>query len=132
MAEKLSFDLVSPDRLLVSAAVDMVVVPGAEGEFGVLPNHAPVISTMRPGVLQVEGGENGSERYFVRGGFAEVTPEGLTVLAEEAVPLSELDTAALDAQIRNAEEDVADAKDDERRAPAQEALDHLRQLKSAL
>jgi F-type H+-transporting ATPase subunit epsilon len=109
----------------------MVVVPGSAGEFGVMPNHAPVMSTLKPGVLQVYGGE-GEDRFFVRGGFAEVMPKGLTVLAEQAIPMSELDASHLDREIQNAQEDVADAKDDETRARAQENLDHLRQLRTSL
>jgi len=132
MADKLAFDLVSPDRLLMSAEVDMVVVPGSEGEFGVMVNHAPVMSTLRPGVLQVQGAEEGLDRIFVRGGFAEVTPKGLTVLAEEAIPLGDLDTGDLDQKIKNAEEDVADAQDAKTRARAQEDLDNLRQLRASL
>lgn len=132
MADKLAFDLVSPDRLLMSAEVDMVVVPGAEGEFGVMVNHAPVMSTLRPGVLQVQGAAEGLDRIFVRGGFAEVTPKGLTVLAEEAIPLSDLNTEDLDQKIKNAEEDVADAQDAKTRTRAQEDLDNLRQLRASL
>ncbi len=132
MAEKLNFDLVSPDRLLMSEEVDMVLVPGSEGDFGVLPAHAPVMSTLKPGVLEVTGGAEGSSRIFVRGGFAEVTPQGLTVLAEEAIPLAELDVAKLDQSIQDAEEDVADAKDDQTRDAAQLTLDHLRQIRESL
>ena len=132
MADKLHFDLVSPDRLLLSEEVDGVVVPGSEGDFGVLPNHAPVMSTLKPGVLEVSGAASGDTRIFVRGGFAEVTPKGLTVLAEEAIPLAELDGAQLDQKIQDASEDVADAKDDAARDAAQLTLDHLRQLRESL
>lgn len=132
MAEKLKFDLVAPERLLLSEEVDMVVVPGSDGDFGVLAGHAPVMSTLRPGVIDIETQGAGQRRVFVRGGFAEVTPAGLTILAEHAVPLDELDAAALAQQVANAEEDVADARTDEARARAQESLDHLRQLQNAL
>ncbi len=132
MADKLHFDLVSPDRLLLSEEVDGVVVPGSEGDFGVLPNHAPVMSTLKPGVLEVTGAASGETRIFVRGGFAEVTPKGLTVLAEEAIPLAELDVAQLDQKIQDASEDVADAKDDATRDAAQLTLDHLRQLRESM
>lgn len=132
MADKLAFDLVSPEQLLMSAEVDMVTVPGADGDFGVMAGHAPVIATLRPGVIEVTGSADGPPRIFVRGGFAEVTPAGLTVLAEEAIPLDALDTATLDREIANAQEDVADAKDDERRRRAQEQLDHLKELKQSL
>jgi len=129
---KLHFDLVSPERLLISADVDQVDVPGTEGGFGVLPGHAPVMTTLKPGVLAVVAPGKSPEKYFVRGGFAEVTLDGLTVLAEEAMPLSELDAAALDQRVKDAEEDVADAKDDATRNRAQETLNHLRELRSAL
>ena len=132
MADKLHFDLVSPDRLLLSEEVDQVLVPGSEGDFGVLPDHAPVMSTLKPGVLEVSGAASGDTRIFVRGGFAEVTPKGLTVLAEEAIPLAELDVAQLDQKIQDASEDVADAKDDAARDAAQLTLDHLRQLRENL
>jgi F-type H+-transporting ATPase subunit epsilon len=126
------FELVSPERLLISAQVQQVTVPGTEGLFTVMPNHAPVLSTLRPGVVEVVTGEGSAERIFVRGGFAEVNNAGLTVLAEVAIPLGELDSAALDEQMRNAEDDVADAQDDEKRRRAQESLDHLRELRQAL
>lgn len=132
MAEKLKFDLVAPERLLLSEEVDMVVVPGSDGDFAVLAGHAPIMSTLRPGVLDIEAMGAGQRRVFVRGGFAEVTPAGLTILAEHAVPLDELDAAALAQQVANAQEDVADARTDEARARAQESLDHLRQLQDVL
>jgi F-type H+-transporting ATPase subunit epsilon len=128
----MNFELVSPERLLMSAQVQQVTVPGTEGLFTVMPNHAPVLSTLRPGVVDVVTAEGAQERIFVRGGFAEVSNSGLTVLAEVAIPLAELDSAALDEQVRDAEEDVADAKDDEARRRAQESLDHLRELRQAL
>ncbi|MEQ1753427.1 MAG: F0F1 ATP synthase subunit epsilon [Micropepsaceae bacterium] len=129
---KLHFDLVSPERLLMSAEVDQVDVPGSEGDFGVLANHAPVVTALRPGVLTIQSQGKQGEKFFVRGGFAEVTAHGLTVLAEEAMPLAELDRAALDQRIRNAEEDLADAKDSVTRDRAQETLSQLRELQAAL
>ncbi len=129
---KLHFDLVSPERLLISAEVDQVDVPGSEGDFGVFAGHAPVMTTLKPGVLAIVTAGKAAEKFFVRGGFAEVTLQGLTVLAEEAVPLAELDTAALDQRIKNAEEDIADAKDAAVRDRAQTTLNQLRELRSAL
>ncbi|HEY7766466.1 MAG TPA: F0F1 ATP synthase subunit epsilon [Aestuariivirgaceae bacterium] len=128
----MKFELVSPERLLISSEVQQVTVPGTEGLFTVLPNHAPVLSTLRPGVVEVVAEDGSTERIFVRGGFAEVNNLGLTVLAEVAIPLDELDSSALDQEVRNAEEDVADAQDDETRRRAQESLDHLRELRQAL
>jgi F-type H+-transporting ATPase subunit epsilon len=132
MADKLHFDLVSPERLLLSESVDMVTVPGKEGDFGVLAGHAPVMAVLRPGVINVDDAGKAQQRIFVRGGFAEVTPAGLTILAENAIPLAELDGAALDAEIANAQEDVADAKVDETRLAAQEKLDHLKLLRQSI
>ena len=126
------FELVSPEELLLSEDVQQVVVPGTDGNFTVLPGHAPVLSTLRPGVLDVVYETGREERIYVRGGIAEVNPNGLTVLAENAVPLAELSPEMLAQQIKNAEEDVADAGDDETRRRAQESLDHLRDLQTAL
>jgi F-type H+-transporting ATPase subunit epsilon len=116
VADKVNFELVSPQRLLLSEAVDMVVVPGAEGDFGVLAEHAPVISTVRPGVITVFQGNAVSARIFVAGGFAEVTPERCTVLAEEAERLNEIDRAAVEGQIRVMREDLGMAQSDDERA----------------
>ena len=115
-SDKVEFELVSPERLLLSEQVDMVVVPGAEGDFGVLPRHAPLISTLRPGVIRVFEGREVKERIFVAGGFAEVTPERCTVLAEEAVPVGEIDAGKLEQEIKDLGEDLADAKTDEEKA----------------
>lgn len=131
MTGKLSFELVSPERLLMSAKVDMVVVPGTEGAFGVLAGHAPLVSSIRPGIVDVYD-EKDITRIFVRGGFAEVTSAGLTVLTEEAIDLATLDRAALDARISNAQEDVADAKDAAGRISAQAALDSALLIRDSL
>jgi F-type H+-transporting ATPase subunit epsilon len=131
MAE-FSFELVSPERLVFSGSVEHVVVPGAEGEFGVLAGHAPVMSTLKPGVLTIHAAGVPPKYLFVRGGFAEASPEGLTVLAELALPLDELDAARLAQEIKDAEEDVADATDDARKQAAQEKLDQLREFSAAL
>jgi F-type H+-transporting ATPase subunit epsilon len=131
MAGKIHFDLVSPERLLLSEDVDMVTLPGSEGYFGVLAGHAPVLSSLRPGVIDVKGGETPDFRIFIRGGFAEVDPEKVIVLAEEAIPMDDFDVAALDQRIRDAEEDLAAARTDAERARASETLDDLRQLRAA-
>jgi F-type H+-transporting ATPase subunit epsilon len=132
MPDAFKFELVSPERLLVSGEVEQVLVPGAEGDMTVLAHHAPVLTTLKPGLLEIgyPGGE--SQRYFIRGGFAEVNPAGLTVLAETAIDLVELDAAQLAQAIKNAEEDVADASEDAARDRAQTKLDHLRQVQSVL
>ena len=115
MADKINFELVSPQRLLMSEAVDMVVVPGTEGDFGVIAEHAPLISTVRPGTITVFQGNTVSERIFVAGGFAEVTAERCTVLAEEAEPLGEIDRAAVESQLRDLRDDLGAAETDEER-----------------
>lgn len=128
----LHFELVSPERLLFSGDVAEVDIPGTEGDMGILPGHAPVLSTLRPGVVVVTKDGGQKERIFVRGGFAEVNPQGLTVLAEVAVPVGELNAERLAQEVKNAQEDVSDAQDDETRRRAQENLDHLQALQSAL
>ena len=103
MAEKVQFDLVSPERVLASREVDMVTLPGAEGEFGVLPEHAPLVALLRPGVIQIHEGDKVTERVFVGGGFAEVSEEGCTVLAESAEPLEEIEAGEAQERLREAE-----------------------------
>ena len=131
MAEPFQFDLVSPERLLLSEPVESVVVPGSEGYFTVLKGHAPFMSTLRPGVLDVTRG-NGTDRIFVRGGFADVNGDGLTILAEQAIPLAEVDAAMLAQAVRDAEEDVADAKDGAVKDIAELRLNQLKEVQAAL
>ncbi len=114
MAENaVQFELVSPEKLLLSEEVEMVVVPGAEGDFGVLPGHSPLISTVRPGVIHVFEAGSVKTRIFVAGGFAEVTTARCTVLAEEAVPLDEIDRASVEKDLQDANEDIRDAGGDD-------------------
>ncbi|HEY5081906.1 MAG TPA: F0F1 ATP synthase subunit epsilon [Bauldia sp.] len=131
MAEPFQFELVSPEQLLVSEPVEQVVVPGSDGYFTVLKGHAPFMSTLRPGVLDVIRG-SGTERIFVRGGFADVNAEGLTILAERAIPLAEVDAAMLAQEVKDAEEDVADAKDGAARDAAELVLNQLKEVQTAL
>lgn len=114
MADKVEFELVSPEKLLVSQPVRMVVVPGADGYFGVLPGHAPMIVTVKPGVIDVYAEDMNAitGRVFVAGGFAEVTDTRCTVLAEEAVDVAALDRAAVEKQVADLSEDLAEAKGD--------------------
>lgn len=126
MADKLHFNLVSPERELFSDDVDQVDVPGSEGIFGVLANHAPVMTNLAPGVVRIKNGGD-ETRIFVRGGFAEVTPAGLSVLAEEAVAVKDLDAAEIARRIRDCEQDLADA--DTTEATRQRAAAELVQLK---
>ena len=132
MADTFKFELVSPERLLVSADVEQVLVPGSEGDFTTLAHHAPLLTSLRPGLLEIGFGGADRRRYFVRGGFAEVGPTGLTVLAETAIDLFELQADTLLGAIKDAEEDVADAKEDALRDRAKTKLDHLRQVQAAL
>lgn len=112
MAERLRFELVSPERLLLSEEVEMVVVPGAEGDFGALPRHAPFLTMVRPGVIEVYNNRQVSERLFIAGGYAEVTAERCTVLAEEALLVAEIDRAQVEAELKDLGEDLEDAKDE--------------------
>ncbi len=131
MADKLQFELVSPEKLLLSEQVGMVVVPGTEGNFGVLPGHALFISTVRPGVIDVYEDKSVTERIFVAGGFAEVTPERCTVLADEAVPLASLDRAAIEAQAKTLESSIAGLRDQVQRLSGNEREDAARNLRAA-
>ena len=131
MADKLNFALVSPERELFHGDVDQVVVPGSEGEFGVLPNHAPVMSVIKPGALRVIDG-GAERRIFVNGGFADVTPEGLTVLAEEAIDLADIEPAQLEQDLKDAGEDLRDANTDAKRDAAQRALTRLEGIRAAM
>jgi F-type H+-transporting ATPase subunit epsilon len=132
MADKLHFNLVSPEKELFSGDVDLVEAPGVEGMFGVLPNHAPFMSVLLPGVVKVKTGAD-EKRIFVRGGFAEVTPMGLTILAEEAIPVAELSRDMIAERIKWAEEDLGDGDTSpETRLAAEETLARLRELQAAL
>jgi F-type H+-transporting ATPase subunit epsilon len=122
MADLIQFELVSPEKLLVSRAVEMVVVPGSEGDFGALPGHAPLISEIRPGIIAIFEGGQVQDRIFVAGGFAEVTNERCTVLAEQAMPLAEIDRVSADSELKNARDDLGDAKTDMDRAIAERRI----------
>src|SRR5262245_61023234 len=131
MAETLQFSLVSPELELFSGQVEQVDAPGVEGEFGVLPRHSPFMTTLKSGVVRIY--ENGKVwPVFVRGGFADVTPQGFTILAEEAVRLEDVDVAQLDTQIANVRSDANDPGDENRRARAKERLEYLEALKAAV
>ena len=122
MPDPFTFDLVSPEKLLLSEDVEMVVVPGAEGDFGVLIGHAPLISSLRPGVINTYTGKNVEKRIFVAGGFAEVTGESCTVLAEEAMPVEDIDPADVEKRIASAREALNEADNDVARGQAEMAL----------
>ncbi|HVT25172.1 MAG TPA: F0F1 ATP synthase subunit epsilon [Rhizomicrobium sp.] len=132
MAEKIPFDLVSPERLLLSEDAEMVTLPGTEGDLGVLAGHEPLITTLRPGVIEVKGGARGDERFFVMGGFADIGPAKLTVLAEEAFPIAGVDVAAVDQRIADTKEDLLVAKTELERSRLVATLDALNGLRAAL
>ncbi|MBP0579739.1 F0F1 ATP synthase subunit epsilon [Labrys sp. LIt4] len=127
------FELVTPEKLLFSGPVESVVVPGSEGDFEVLSQHAPVMSTIRPGVIVVKETASGSpKRLFVRGGFADVNPQGLTILAEQAVAVEELTAERLQSEIQAAEAEVSAADGDAAKASADLKLGQLKELQKNL
>ena len=132
MADTIEFELVSPEQLVISAPVEMVVVPGAEGDFGVLPGHTPVISTVRTGVIAVYENNAVSQRIFVSGGFAEVTGKRCTVLADEAVGLEDADRAAAEARVASGREELDDADTDDERASVEAELTIAKALLAAI
>ena len=125
------FDLVSPEKLLFTGDAEQVDLPGSEGDMGVLANHAPLVTTLRPGIIVVYRND-GDMRIVVNGGFAEVGPTGLTVLADMAVPLEEYDRSLLAAEINDTEEDVADSTDGWQRDKLARRLQQLQALQEAL
>jgi len=128
---KLAFRLVMPERELAAVDADMVVVPGSEGDMGVLHGHAPVITTLRPGVLEVLQDSKVEQRYLVAGGFAEITPERCTVLAEEAVPFETVTADALVEREKAAERDLAEASSDAEQITAEKAVSVAGDLRRA-
>lgn len=133
MADKVKFELVSPEKLLLSEDVAMVVVPGGEGNFGVLPGHSLLISTVRPGIIDVYADDQRSvsQRIFVSGGFAEVTPERCTVLADEALPIGEIDRGAAESEAKEAEAHHAGVKEQAARVTGEDKSEALAQLRAA-
>jgi F-type H+-transporting ATPase subunit epsilon len=127
----LHFEFVSPERVLFSGDVDQVDLPGAEGDMGILAGHAPLVTALRPGIVTIFSG-NTREPIVVVGGFAEVSPEGLTILADRAMPRENFDAGLLAAEIKDTEEDVADAVDDAERDKLARRLEQLKSLQAAL
>ena len=130
MANKIAFELVAPERLLLSCTADMVTVPGTEGYMGVMAGHAPLVSTLRAGMVDVNM-DGKDDRYFIRGGFAEIGPSKITILAEEALPMTEMDLSVLDQRISDAQEDEIAAKSDEDRQKAAQLVDDLKLVRAA-
>ena len=131
MATALHLEFVSPESVLFSGDVDQVDLPGAEGDRGILPGHAPLVTTLRPGLVTIIRG-NTREPVVVIGGFAEVSPSGLTILADKAVARADFDLELLAGEIKDTEEDVADAKDDGQRDKLARHLEQLKSLQAAL
>ena len=130
MAEKIAFELVSPERLLLSDTADMVTVPGTEGYMGVMAGHAPVVTVLRAGMIDVL--KDGTDsRFFIRGGFAEIGAAKVTVLAEEAIPFGELDLEVLDQRIKDAGDDLIAAAGDAEKTRIAELLDDLKLVRAA-
>ena len=127
---KINFDLVSPERLLLSQPVDMVTIPGTEGYMGVMAGHMPLVSALRAGMIDMMN-DGVDTRFFIRGGFAEVSATQITVLAEEAIPMTELDLAVLDQRIKDAQEDEIAAKTDAERLKAAQMVDDLKLVRAA-
>jgi F-type H+-transporting ATPase subunit epsilon len=127
MAGIFKFDLVTPERVLLSEDVEQVVLPGSEGDFTVLVAHAPVIATLRPGIIDVQF-TGRKQRVFVKGGFADVQPELLTVLAEKALDADDISAAALAAELEVAEAELQEAKDDHARLVATTTIERLKTL----
>lgn len=123
MAERIEFELVSPEQLLVARPVQMVVFPAAEGLVGVLPGHIPMITTVKPGVIEVYDEDIIIDRIFVGGGFSDVNQKRLTVLVDEAVRVNRLKREELEQQIANLREDLEDARNDEERDAVEAKLD---------
>lgn len=132
MADSFTFELVSPERLLVSAEVESVVIPGTEGEMTVMAHHAPVMTTVKPGIVTIRTTAGAEESFVVFGGFADILPTCCTLLAESAVTASAFDRADLDRRIELATADAADAADDRGRTKAEEFLSHLARLRDAV
>jgi len=130
MADTMQFDLVSPERSLASLQAASVQIPGADGDMTAMPDHAPTITTLRPGILTVTGPE-GESSYAVTGGFAEISAEGTSVLAEKAIPTAEVSSADMDALVATASDAAANATAEDKDAAAK-ALADMEALRTAL
>lgn len=132
MADNFNFELVSPERLLLSATVSEVVIPATEGEMTVFANHAPTMTTVKPGVVSVKDGAGKMTQYVVFGGFADILPNGCTLLAESAIPMNELNRDTLAKRIDAARADVSNASGDEHKTRLEQFLNELTQLNGAI
>lgn len=128
MAATFKFELVTPERVLMSSEVSEVMIPGADGDFTVFAGHAPVVSTLRPGVIVAKGGDGKGTRLYVRGGFCEVAPDSLTILAESASNVDTMNADAISAEVKTAEAALAAASTDDARWAANTAIERLKAL----
>ena len=131
MADAFTFELVSPEKLIFSGDATEVMVPGSEGYFTVMSNHAPFMSTVKPGVVEAKLADGAEMKIFVKGGLADVSPNGFTLLAEQAVEVAAMDKAMIDDQIAGAEADL-EAAIEEKKQAAQEKVDQLKEVKASL
>jgi F-type H+-transporting ATPase subunit epsilon len=125
------FELVSPAKLLFEGAVESVVLPGVEGDMTIMANHAATMTSLRPGVVTIADGKT-SKRLYVRGGFADINVSGLTILAEQATPVEDLNAESIATEMKNAEEDLRDAKSDEAKRLASEKLGQLKDVMAVI
>lgn len=132
MADSFNFELVSPEQLLLSEAVSQVIIPGSDGEMTVMAHHAPTMTTIKPGIVSVTTDSGENQRYVVFGGFADILPDGCTLLAESAVRVEDIDHEALKQRIQDTREDLADARTDADKTRIAEHLDHLETLQNAV
>lgn len=132
MADSFKFELVSPQRLVISAHVREVIVPGSEGDFTVLPAHSPVVAMLRPGILRIPGLEGGLDQVYIRGGIADVNPGGLTILAEQAIPLADFHSGVMEQEISAAENALAEAQTEGAKRRATDTLERLQSLRNVL
>jgi F-type H+-transporting ATPase subunit epsilon len=132
MADSFKFELVSPERLLVSEEVEQVIIPGTEGEMTVMASHAPVMTTIKPGIVTVKPVSGSEQRYAIFGGFADILPDGCTVLAESAVHVDDLNRDDLRRRIEEARHEAEHAEDPEMRNRAEFYLDQLTALEGAI
>ena len=132
MADSFNFELVSPERLLVSSQVVSVTIPATEGEMTVMANHSPVMTTVKPGVVAVSDADGGSEKYVVFGGFADILPSGCTLLAESAVRMNEVNKDMLEQRIAAARSELQDAQHHEHRSKLEELIYQLTSLRDAV
>lgn len=132
MAEPFNFELVSPEKLLLSDTVNEVIIPGTDGEMTVMSQHAPLMTTIKPGIVEVRSASGDSKRFVVFGGFADILPDGCTLLAESAVAVEDIDHEDLAQRIQDTREDLADAKTDTEKSRIAEQLDNLLTLQNAV